>query len=139
MATRKASPTRTRKPAVKVRSAEEPAAVARPVTASVKATVKSEAGADTGQGQPLRRPELVDRVVEVSGMKKKDVKPIVEAMLHVLGEAFAANEEMILHPLGRVKIDRQKDAGNATVIRARIRRNANAVDKAKDPLADPEE
>jgi len=40
----------------------------------------------------LKKKELVDLVVERSGIKKKDAKPVVEAMLAVLGETIAGLE-----------------------------------------------
>ncbi len=69
----------------------------------------------------LRKKELFELVVERSGMKKKDVKPVVEAMLAVLGDAFAEQREMNLQPLGKVKIQRGKELhdGRALVLKLR--------------------
>ncbi|MDG1067071.1 MAG: HU family DNA-binding protein [Sulfitobacter sp.] len=60
-------------------------------------------------------------VVDRSGMKKKDVKPIVEAMLAVLGDALAEQREMNLQPLGKLKVQRGKELpdGRALVLKLR--------------------
>ena len=69
----------------------------------------------------LRKKELFDLVVDRSGMKKKDVKPIVEAMLAVLGDALAEQREMNLQPLGKLKVQRGKELpdGRALVLKLR--------------------
>lgn len=75
----------------------------------------------------LRKPDFIDRVVERSGGKKKDVKPAVEAALAVLGEAIASGEELNLPPLGKLKVTRRKDAPNADILICRVRRPHNMV------------
>lgn len=69
----------------------------------------------------LRKKELFDLVVDRSGMKKKDVKPVVEAMLAVLGDAFAEQREMDLQPLGKLRVQRGKELpdGRALVLKLR--------------------
>lgn len=86
----------------------------------------------------LRKKELVDRVVTASGMKKKDVKPVVEAALAVLGEALSKGEEMNLQPLGKLMINNSKEVSNAQVLNVRIRRSKQAQIAAKAPLAKPD-
>lgn len=73
-------------------------------------------------GQPdLRKKELIDLAVERSGLKKKDVKPAVEAILSVLGEALADGRELNLRPMGKLKVQRQEEKANGTVMVCRIR------------------
>lgn len=69
----------------------------------------------------LRKKELFELVVERSGMKKKDVKPVVEALLAVLGDALSEQREMDLPPLGKLKIQRGKELpdGRALVLKLR--------------------
>lgn len=69
----------------------------------------------------LRKKELFDLVCARSGMKKKDVKPVVEAMLAVLGDALAEQREMQLPPLGKLKVQRGKELsdGRALVLKLR--------------------
>ncbi len=72
-------------------------------------------------GAPLKKQELLAKVVERSDVSKKHVKPVIEAMLAVLGEAIAEGRELNLQPLGKVKRKRMKDTGKARVIVASIR------------------
>jgi DNA-binding protein HU-alpha len=70
----------------------------------------------------LKKQELVERIVKASGAKKKDVKLIVEAALGVIGDALSAGEELNLPPLGKMKVNRQRDEGNAEVLILKLRR-----------------
>lgn len=69
----------------------------------------------------LKKKELFDLVVARSGMKKKDVKPVVEAMLGVLGDVLSEQRELNLQPLGKVKVQRAKELpdGRALVLKLR--------------------
>ncbi|MDF3413520.1 DNA-binding protein [Sulfitobacter sp. M57] len=69
----------------------------------------------------MRKKELIEAVVERSGLKKKDVKPVVETMLAVLGEAIGDNRELNLPPMGRMKIRREKKLANGRMVVAKIR------------------
>lgn len=71
----------------------------------------------------MRKKELIDAVVTHSGMKKKDVKPIVESTLEVLAAALAEKRELNLQPLGRVMIRREKQVRNGRVLVAKIRQS----------------
>ncbi|WP_428541182.1 HU family DNA-binding protein [Profundibacter sp.] len=78
----------------------------------------------------LRKKELIERVVVRSGVKKKDAKPAIEAMLAVLGEALAAGEDLNLQPLGKVMVKKTKELPNAKMMVCRIRqRNAEGDSK----------
>lgn len=75
----------------------------------------------------LRKKELIDRVVARSGIKKKDAKPTIEAMLAVLGEALGNGEELNLHPMGKMKVTRVIDKPNATVMVTKVRRHKDTA------------
>ena len=108
-------------------------------TTRSKAPAAAEPGA-AASDRLLRKKELIDRVVTQSGMKKKDVKPVVEAMLAVLGEALSKQEKMNLQPFGRLIVNRRKELENGEVLITRIRRASKSVEEdGKDPLADPED
>lgn len=70
---------------------------------------------------PIKKPELIDRVMAETGMKKKDVKPVVEAMLAVLGKALTNGEELTVPPLGKLMINRSKETANATIVNLKLR------------------
>jgi DNA-binding protein HU-alpha len=92
-----------------------------PAMSAPKAVDVASADAE-GQAHLLKKQELVDRVVKASGAKKKDVKLIMEAALGVLGDALSAGEELNLPPLGKMKVNRQRDEGNAEVLILKLRR-----------------
>ncbi|WP_229801298.1 HU family DNA-binding protein [Tateyamaria omphalii] len=71
----------------------------------------------------MRKKELIDAVVARSGMKKKDIKPAVEATLAVLGEALGDGRALNLQPMGKVKINREKKLASGRLLIARIRQN----------------
>ena len=85
----------------------------------------------------LKKKELIDLVVERSNIKKKDAKPVVEAMLAVLGETIASGRELNLRPLGKLRINRTTDKGNGRVIICKLRQSYDVESGSKDTLAAP--
>lgn len=78
-------------------------------------------------GAMMRKKELIDAVVERSGSKKKDAKPVIEAMLAVLGDAVAEGRELNLQPFGKLKVNRSKDISNGKVMICKLRRSNNSA------------
>lgn len=87
----------------------------------------------------LKKIDLINLVVERSGAKKKDVKPIIEATLEILGEAIASGRELNLQPFGRVKVNNTKELANAMVHSVRVRQSKNAKDSSDDASVDAAE
>ena len=83
----------------------------------------------------LKKKELFDLVVARSSMKKKDVKPVVEAMLGVLGDVLAEQRELNLQPLGKLKVQRAKELpdGRALVLKLR-QKSAHLNAAAAEPV-----
>ena len=77
---------------------------------------------ENSQPMMLKKQELVERIVKASGAKKKDVKLIMEAALGVLGDALSAGEELNLPPLGKMKVNRQREEGNTEILILKLRR-----------------
>jgi DNA-binding protein HU-alpha len=89
-------------------------------------------------GNELRKKELLEMVVDRSGMKKKDIKPVVEAMLAVLGDALAAQRELDLQPLGKLKIQRGKELADGRSLVLKLRQKSAKLNEVPDaPDADP--
>ncbi|SEN72971.1 DNA-binding protein HU-alpha [Roseovarius tolerans] len=74
-------------------------------------------------GPEMKKQELLDKVVSRSDTRKKFAKPVVEAMLEILGETLAEGRELNLPPLGKVKLNRTKEGARARVIVAKIRQS----------------
>ncbi|MEX0339251.1 MAG: HU family DNA-binding protein [Arenibacterium sp.] len=87
----------------------------------------------------LKKKELVDRVVDRLGFKKKDVKPVVEAVLQELGDAVAEGRALNLEPFGKLNINRTDTRPNGRVTVCRLRQNVTQPASAEEPLAEPAE
>lgn len=74
-------------------------------------------------GPEMKKQELIDKVLNKGDIKKKYAKPVVEAVLEVLGEALAEGRELNLPPLGKIKINRVRDVANARIIVTKIRQS----------------
>ena len=118
-----------RKPAVK-KSARSKVAPDKAPTSKVTApapTAKTVTPTVVNKPQPvvlgpeMRKKELIDTVVTRSGIKKKDAKPVVEAMLAVLGDALAEGRELILPPLGKVIVRKEKALPRGKMMMVKIR------------------
>ncbi|WP_238987504.1 HU family DNA-binding protein [Roseovarius dicentrarchi] len=79
---------------------------------------------------PMKRQQLIAKVVERSGVQKKHAKPVIEAMLAVLGDTLAEGRDLNLQPLGKLTQKRKKETGKARVIVASIRQKTGAGDGA---------
>ena len=101
------------------------------------ASTDDAAGADPSAdaGTEMRKKELIDLVVARSGIKKKDAKPVVEAMLAVLGQAIGDGRELNLQPLGKLRINRSVQKSNGRVVVCKLRQSLREP-RAKVPLAD---
>ncbi|APX11237.1 hypothetical protein BWR18_05700 [Tateyamaria omphalii] len=89
----------------------------------------------------MRKKELVEAVVARSGLKKKDVKPAVEATLAVLGDALKEGRTLNLEPMGKVKINREKMLASGRMMVARIRQRdpqPHDATEATDTAASPD-
>ncbi len=100
---------------------------AEPVIAAVSAPAPAPVeSAPAAEMRTLRKKELVERIVDATDVKKRDVKPVVEAMLRILGDALAAGEELALPPFGKAKVNRQKDLPSGEMLVIRLRRQGQS-------------
>ncbi|SPH21078.1 DNA-binding protein HU [Ascidiaceihabitans donghaensis] len=135
--TTKAASTKTASASAKTKSAT-PAKTSVDKTAAVTASAPTAAPVvveslqTVVSGPAMRKRELIDLVVEKSGIKKKDAKPVIEAMLAVLGEAVSDGRELNLQPFGKVKVRRAKEMPNARVMVTKIRQSINTVPEAAE-------
>lgn len=79
----------------------------------------------------LRKRELVDRVAEASGVKKKDTRAVVDAVLAELGAALSRGDELVLPPLGKARVNRTKEKGVGEVLVLKLRRGGGEKPGAK--------
>lgn len=91
------------------------------------------------KGPVLKIKDLVSRVAEATGGKKKGVREMVEATLAVLGDALAKGEDLNLPGLGRTRIARTSEKDGASLMTLKVRRGAHRKKEEKEPLAEEEE
>lgn len=133
-------------PAKKTASAKttKAAAAAKPAKPALAAVPPSSADdeikAAGAKSAVLRLRDLVNRVSENHGHKKKDVKDIVESMLAEMAKALDNKENMILPSLGKVRIVRQGDVDTGVPMTLKLRRSnaagAGKNSQDKEGLAD---
>ena len=91
---------------------------AKPVVVKTKpVVVKSK---PTKTGVTLRKKDFVDRAAEKSGVRKSDARNAIDAALTVLSDALAAGDEVVLPPLGKLRVLREKDNGKARIMTLRL-------------------
>ncbi len=102
-------------------------AAAAPVTPGVVSESKPEIAAPD-----MKNKELIDAVVERSGIKRRDAKPAVEAALAVIGEALAEGRDLSLPGFGKVKVKRIKSHPKHRILETRIRQGLAGNDSEDD-------
>ncbi|MCT8160286.1 HU family DNA-binding protein [Pseudoruegeria sp. SHC-113] len=90
-------------------------------------------------GAVLNRKELLERVAAEADTRKQIARPIVEAMLTVLGKALANGEEINLPPMGNIKVKRTDDNEKALVVHARIRQSKSSEENVDSEVAEASE
>ena len=93
-------------------------------------------------GDEVKKKDLIDLVVERSGLKKKDAKPAVDAVIDVLAELIGEGRDLNLPPLGKIKYQRLRETPNARIIVLKLRQgksDASGQDKAKESVAEDDD
>jgi nucleoid DNA-binding protein len=72
--------------------------------------------------QVVQKKDFVDRVLAATGATKAEARPIIEATLAQLGAALSAGETLAVPPLGRARVNLEKDQRGGDVITLRVRR-----------------
>ncbi|MDX8353318.1 HU family DNA-binding protein [Cognatiyoonia sp. IB215182] len=94
----------------------------------------------TDETSPLKKPDLLDQVVARTNLKKRDVKPAVEAALSVIADALAHGGEVALPPLGKLRIVKSKELSEgARVLTLKLRMPKDASRHATTDLAEDSE
>jgi len=107
-------------------------------TAAPEAPDTPESGTGAARGPGLKIKDLVARVVEATGGKRKEVKEVVEATLAAIGEALARGEDLNLPGIGRARVTRKAEKDGASHLTLKVKRGPHRH-KAEEPLADEPE
>ncbi|MEM6727530.1 MAG: HU family DNA-binding protein [Pseudomonadota bacterium] len=111
--------------------AKAAAAAAKGVTTttSAPAATPDAAAAPRDVKPALRRKQLIEQVADASGMKKPQVRAVVDETLRILGETLAKGDQMNIEPLGKLRVMRERDLPGSHVYTCKVRR------KKPDPVA----
>ena len=118
-----------------------PVAEPRPI---VRAKVAPAERATQAHVPALRKKEFLQRILTVTGAKKKDAQGIVEATLKVLGDALSSGESLALPGLGKARVGRQVDQTGGEMLVVKLRRGGApkpgvAKKNADETLAEADE
>ncbi|WP_228461273.1 HU family DNA-binding protein [Paracoccus liaowanqingii] len=69
--------------------------------------------------------DFIDRVVAATGTRRAEARPIIEATLDQLGQILSSGQTLAVPPLGRARINLERDARGGDVITLRLRRRAS--------------
>lgn len=76
----------------------------------------------------IKKPELLDEVVARTSLKKRDVKPAIEAAFAVLADALREGATVNVPPLGKLRVVKTKPLdGGACVMTLKLRTPKNAT------------
>lgn len=71
--------------------------------------------------EALKKRELLQKLSDKTGLRKSRIRPVMDAMLTILGEAVAEERPLQLPPLGKLKPLRSKAQGGARISHVKIR------------------
>lgn len=133
----KNTPTDTSAPKPASKAAAAKASVAKSAAAkAAKPTLVSSNNLDVPVAAvvtELGKKDFLDRVSEAAGVKRGTAKKIVDAVLMELGDTLQRGENVNLPPLGKLSVNRMKEAPNAHIMITKIRRSKSMVEAAKAP------
>jgi nucleoid DNA-binding protein len=90
-------------------------------------------------GDPLKKKELFERVkARATGVKGREVRQVLDAVLEELGLLLAAGEGLNAQPLGNLKVQKRRETNGADVVVCKLRRK-KPKSGGKDPLAEAAE
>ena len=99
-------------------------AKAKPAKAEAAKAEPAAPGAGGALGQ-VKLKDLIESVAGATGGKKPEVKAVVEATLAALGEALATGKALVVPPLGKLRVVKNK--GPALTLKLRLADGAKAA------------
>ncbi|WP_407495995.1 HU family DNA-binding protein [Pseudooceanicola sp. MF1-13] len=95
-------------------------------TAAALSPVIAPTTADDGgaQGNDLKMRDLLGQVADKSGLRRSEVREVLELALRDIGEALAEERGVTLPGLGKLKVKQVKPKDGRRVIEVRVRQDA---------------
>lgn len=115
----------------------------RPAAPSTAPAALSADQADLALGTKkdvMKIKDVLAAVVQKTGAKKQEAKPVIDAALAEIAAALAQGRSLSLPPLGNLRVAKMHDKGAAKmlVVKLRLAATKTAQDQEIDPLADDE-
>jgi len=82
----------------------------------------------------LRKKDFIDLTIARAGIRKADARTAVEATLVTLAQALAAGQDVVLPPLGKLRVIREKPSKQGRTLMVRLVLDEAATEDAQ-PLA----
>ncbi|MEM9637190.1 MAG: HU family DNA-binding protein [Pseudomonadota bacterium] len=108
-------------------------------TGSPAKTPPSTAPTPTVTQPELKKRELIEALTAQTGLKRRDVRHVAEAMLATLGKALADGRSLNLPPMGKLRIRRSEGREQGQMLTCKMRLMNPAEKDAAAPLAEPVE
>lgn len=81
--------------------------------------------------EPFKKADLIAQVTEATGLKRRDVKAVVEASLAAMAQALADGRDLNAMPLGKLRQIKTKELASGAVVHTlKLRRKALSDDGA---------
>lgn len=102
---------------------------------SIAPVAPTDVSADAPPAQVMvKKKELIERVVLRSGLKPREIKPALDALLAELGDALMAGESLNLPPLGKITVNRTKETENGNIAVLKLKQNKPSA-KSQDDMS----
>jgi hypothetical protein len=119
------APRTPKDPQTKPAKAQKPAKAKPAKPESVKPEAVPAEAATSAPGGQVKLKDLIECVAAKTGGKKPEVKAAVEATLAALGEALATGKALVVPPLGKLRVVKNK--GPALTLKLRLADGAKAA------------
>lgn len=78
----------------------------------------------------VQKRDFIDRVLAATGARRAEARPIIEATLAQLGQILSDGHTLAVPPLGRARINLERDPRGGDVITLRLRRRPAPGEKS---------
>lgn len=96
-----------------------------------------DAQGEAGAAPTLQKQALLDKLCAETSQPRAQVRALTDAVLAELGRALSCGEDLVLPPLGKVRVSRQRTGKGGEVIVMRLRR-PGAGNPAAAGVAEPD-
>ncbi len=107
----------------------------KPATEKKPVEAAPETEAEVPDANPVgtfRKRELIERVTAETGLRRRDVKAVTEALLSAMGDAVREGQTLALEPMGKLRVARSNETGGRRVLTCKLRQKSAALAEPVD-------